>query len=214
MYLSEYRLLFVLSRQQDVMTAVLLHLFTKPGYSLTLDPKKAHHTNTSPRLAQVTRLAGLAMSLVFLISCRSFEASPPGSWQTYRNPRYNFEFPFPSNWIAEPPPDNQDGQAFHDPQNAQAEIRGWAAHQIKPIAKPKSGTLPSLKPNFTTEQGLPGELQVNIGPEISSMKLVLEQGDIRYNWQGRSPSQQFDDYYRFFYYSARQYRVPPPPQQP
>jgi hypothetical protein len=214
MYLSEYRLFFLLSRQQDVMTALLLHIFTRKTHSLPLYYRNVRRTRTSPRFSQVTGLAGLAVSLVFLISCRSFETSPPGNWQTYRNPRYNFEFPYPSNWIAEPPPDNQDGQAFHDPQNSQAEIRGWAGHQIKPIAKPKSGTLPSLKPNFTTEQGLPGELQVNIGPEISSMKLVLEQGNIRYNWQGRSPSQQFDDYYRFFYYSAKQYRVPPPAQQP
>lgn len=216
MYLSEYRLQILLSRQQDVMTALLLHSFTKrsakrSGLS-TIKGVNAVSLEVRTGLTKRARLVGAAVSLMLLMSCRSSEIAAPDTWKTYRNPRYNFEFPYPSHWVAEPPPDNQDGQAFQDPRNAEAEIRGWAGHQIKMAAQQKSKDLP-LKPNFSTQQGLAGELKVNIGPEMSSMTLVLQQGDIRYHWQARSPSQQFDDYYRFFYYIARQYRIPPP-QQP
>ena len=177
-----------------------------------------YRSGTNPRSVRLSALAGLLASLVLLTSCRSSEMPLAGTWKTYHNPRYNFEFPYPSSWTAEPPPDNQDGQAFRDPKNPQAEIRGWAGHQIKPIttkqAQQQAAPVVTSKPNFTTAQGLSGALNVNIGPEISSMTLALQQGDILYHWQARSPSQQFDDYYRFFYYIAQQYRVPPPSQQP
>lgn len=195
------------------MTALLLHLFTKRCDLPATKVVNVGASKAKVRLTKQARLVGVAVSLILLMSCRSSEGAPPGTWKTYHNPRYNFEFPYPSDWIAAPPPDNQDGQAFHDPKNSEAEIRGWAGHQIKTTAKQKSSDLP-LKPNFSTQQGLAGELKINVGPETSSMTLVLQQGNIRYNWQARSPSQEFDDYYRFFYYIARQYRVPPPPQQP
>ena len=211
MYLSEYRLQFLLSRQQDVMTALLLHSFTnRCGWSV-FRGAHAGASGADVRRFRRTRLFGIVISLILLVGCRSSEVAPAGTWKTYRNPRYDFEFPYPSHWMADPPPDNQDGQAFHDPKNSEAEIRGWAGHQIKIGTQQKSTV--SLKPNFTTQQGLAGELKVNIGPETSSMTLALQQGDLRYNWQARSPSQDFDDYYRFFYYIAQHYRVPPPPQQ-
>ncbi|HBB33460.1 MAG TPA: hypothetical protein DDZ80_05575 [Cyanobacteria bacterium UBA8803] len=130
-------------------------------------------------------------------------------WTTYRNPRYNFEFPYPSNWIAFPMPDNRDGQAFRDPQNPDFEIRGWAEFAMLDASSlPRQA--PSPQKNFTTNQGAVGKLQVDLGSQTSLMTLTLNQGEVLYNWQGQCQSKQFADCYRFFYYVASQYRLPVP----
>ena len=48
---------------------------------------------------------------------------------------------------------------------------------------------------------------IEVGQEVSSMTLTLTQGQVKYYWQGRSQSQEFQDYYRLFYYIAQQYRI-------
>ena len=145
-----------------------------------------------------------AITLALILSgCRPSGFSPAGNWETYHNARYGFEFLYPSNWVAAPPPEDQDGQVFTLPQNPAVEIRGWASNRFAlPPNKAKS-----LESNFKTKQGLAGQLKVKISPEVSSMTLTLNQGQIRYIWQGRAPSQQFDNYYRFFYYTAAEYQV-------
>ncbi|NEO30274.1 MAG: hypothetical protein F6K36_07490 [Symploca sp. SIO3C6] len=150
----------------------------------------------------------------------------PSNWNTYRNPRYSFEFPYPSNWQALPMPENLDGQVFRDPQNPTLEIRGWAKlleTAVSPTTGVNSSSLETQSPtskgdeialsqqqNFTTNQGFRGKMQVEIGTQISSMKLTLSQGQVVYNWQGQSQSENFADYYRFFYEIASQYRIPTP----
>lgn len=152
--------------------------------------------------------------IVIMLSCSQSNLRSPDSWSIYRNVRYGFEFPYPSNWIAFPMPDNRDGRAFRDPENPNIEIRGWAANNLleskeflpeKPLKQPQS----SQQQNFTTEQGLTGKLRVEVGSDLSLMTLSLNQGNVIYNWQGQSESEQFADYYRFFNYVARQYRLPP-----
>jgi len=174
--------------------------------------------------------------VVMLSSCRSSNLGSQNSWNTYRNPRYNFEFPYPSNWVPFPIPENRDGLAFRDPQNPSFEIRGWAANKLSGTnAPPSSGemyegehhlnfgtsspqNIPKALPqsqqqNFKTEQGVTGKLQVEIDPDTSLMTLTLSQGKVLYNWQGRCNSEKFADCYRFFDYVARQYRLPPPEDQ-
>ncbi len=158
--------------------------------------------------------------VLILLSCHASNTGMPNSWDTYRNPRYGFEFPYPSNWIAVSMPDNRDGRAFHDPNNPKLEIRGWATNKLSDLKasspnknKPAQESPNSQLKNFTTDQGLTGELLVVVGSDISSMTLTLSQGRVEYNWQGQGESQQFADHYRFFYYVARQYRLPPPKEK-
>jgi len=159
------------------------------------------------------RLAcGLALSIVLLSGCPSSDGRSQ-TWKIYRNPRYNFEFPYPSNWVPSRVPDNRDGQAFSDPTLPDVEIRGWAGYSLleNEITNHKATPPKSPQPwkqNFTTKQGLTGELQVDVRVDISLMTLTLKHESLLYRWQGRSPSKQFADYYRFFYYIASQYRVP------
>lgn len=155
------------------------------------------------------------MPVVFmLLSCRASNLGMPNSWETYHNPRYGFEFPYPSNWIPFPMPDNRDGRAFRDPKNPNLEIRGWAGNKLPEIqaSSPKKSAKDSPKPqlqNFETDQGLTGELQVVVGSDISLMTLTLSQGKVQYNWQGQCESKRFANNYRFFYYVATQYSLPP-----
>jgi hypothetical protein len=60
---------------------------------------------------------------------------------------------------------------------------------------------------------LKGNLEVEVGSDISVMRLTLSQGKVQYNWQGQCDNKKFASYYRFFYYVASQYRISPP-QQP
>lgn len=170
-------------------------------------------------MLDLTRLVYAVALGVMLTSCSSSAPPQSQSWNTYRNPRFSFEFPYPSNWVAAASPTNGDGQAFSDPQQPGVEIRGWAGYQLSgndslgPGKKLKAQQ-PLLKPNFTTEQGLSGELKVEVGSEMSSISLALVQGDVQYNWRGQASSKLFDHYYKFFYYVASQYRVLPQPKQP
>lgn len=161
------------------------------------------------------KLLGCILPLVLiLLSCRAVNLDAQSSWNTYRNPRYDFEFPYPSNWTPFPIPDNRDGRAFRDPQNPNFEIRGWAADILSALQASSPNSAPkdlaeTQQQNFTTDQGLTGKLQVEIGTDTSLMTLTLSQEKVLYNWQGQCESQQFADYYRLFYYIARHYRLPP-----
>lgn len=182
-------------------------------------------TSASRRLA-----LAIAPLLVILLGCQDANKVSQNNWKIYRNSRYNFEFPYPGNWVAFPMPDNRDGQAFRDPNNPNAEIRGWAANNLSATVtspppgvlyqrqhrlKVEASSLDSIEPkplksqeqNFTTDQGLTGNLKVEIGSDTSLMTLTLSQGKVLYNWQGQCESKQFADYYRSFYYIARQYRL-------
>lgn len=129
------------------------------------------------------------------------QAALPDRWQTYRNQRFNFEFLYPEGWVDSIPPENQDGIAFSDPRNPGLEIRGWAEFK-------RSNTSAKLQPNFTTEQGIPGRLEVRLGAQSSVMTLTIQQQETVYHWRATAPSAQFDNYYRFFSFIARRYRVP------
>lgn len=164
----------------------------------------------------VNHVISAALLVVILSSCRASNLGLQDSWDTYRNPRYGFEFPYPSNWISSPIPDNRDGRVFRNPQNPSAEIRGWAANKLSPVElsllPSKTKDSPTFQQdNFTTKQGLKGKLRVKIGSVTSMMTLTLSQGEILYNWQGQCNSEQFADYYRFFSYVASQYHLPPQP---
>lgn len=160
------------------------------------------------------KLVVIVTPLIFLLfSCHALNFNIPNSWTTYRNPRYGFEFPYPSNWQPFPMPDNRDGRAFRDPQNPSVEIRGWAANNLSGIQSSSSNTSATQSPkpqsqNFTTDQGMTGQLKVKVGSDISLMTLTLSQDKVLYNWQGQCESQKFADYYRFFNYVASQYRLP------
>ncbi|HEY9901107.1 MAG TPA: hypothetical protein V6D43_01540 [Candidatus Sericytochromatia bacterium] len=179
---------------------------------------KSHKPRNIGRGGKKTRVfrklvIAITLLVALLLGCRSSNLGSQSSWNIYRNPRYRFEFPYPRAWLAFPMPDNRDGRAFRDPQNQNAEIRGWAGNQLSQIKTSSPNSTPKAPPktqqqNFSTEQGLTGKLQVEIGLDISLMTLTLRQREVVYNWQGKCESKQFADYYRFFYYVASQYRLP------
>lgn len=157
-------------------------------------------------------LTGMVLALLFW-GCGP--SGLPSRLELYRNSRYGFEFPYPADWVADSEPANRDGQAFHDPKNPDIQIRGWAGNILfnsQPDGISTDGVstaaLPLQKKNFTTQQGISGNLSVEVGSEITSVTLTLAQEQVRYNWQGQAPSQQFADRYPFFYSLAGQYRVP------
>lgn len=129
------------------------------------------------------------------------------SWKTYKNARYGFEFPYPSNW-QEVKPDNDDGIIFISPKKSSVEIRGWAGNQLFKNTNTQGNTKKSINPNFKNAQGISGVMTVEIGETESKIAIKFYQGDLKYQWQGKAPSQEFDDYYRFFYYIAQHYRLP------
>jgi hypothetical protein len=130
------------------------------------------------------------------------------TWKTYSNSRYGFEFPYPSNWTALPTPDNGDGIAFVAPQKTSVEIRAWAGKQLLKSPSKNRDAKTTINPNFQTAQGISGVLVVEADQQVSSMTLTLTHGQIKYSWQGRSPTQEFANYYNLFSYIARQYRIP------
>ncbi len=127
-------------------------------------------------------------------------------WKTYRNPRYNFEFPYPSKWTPVRP-DNNDGIAFISPRNQAVEIQSWAGNQL-PESIIGTDTKKTIDPNFRTAQGISGVLTVEVGKQESAMGLRITQKRIKYYWYGKAPSKEFGNYYSVFYYIAQQYRVP------
>ncbi|MBD2194460.1 MULTISPECIES: hypothetical protein [Calothrix] len=168
---------------------------TLPAYSL--GRKIYHHTY---------RLGKAIALIIMLWGCTApgFNASNV-VWKTYTNNRYRFEFPYPSNWNALPPPDNGDGIAFVSPQKNSVIIRSWAGNRLPEAVSPEAKV--TVNPNFKTAQGIPGVMVVEVGQQGSSMTLTITQGQVKYYWQGRSDSQDFTDYYRLFYYIAQQYKV-------
>lgn len=197
------------------MTALLLHFFTnKQGFTLVhLSLVQSFRAIASLKY-RFTVLSIGVVSTALLSGCDRL-LTPESGWETYQNSRYGFEFLYPKDWIAEPPPDNQDGQAFRAPDRPGVKVAGWAS-QIPAasgevtedeVTDPKSVLPDPIKENFVTEQGLSGELEVQIAAETSSLNLTLEHEGVIYRWQGRSPSQQFEDYYKFFSYVASHYRV-------
>ncbi|WP_224411241.1 hypothetical protein [Oscillatoria salina] len=221
------------------MTAILLYLFTFPGCQVGSANKSSALNHDFPLVIKFLKplqlkhfgdnfptrqgrvlikkiLSGTLLTLI-LFGCRSSQLAVSG-WEIYRNQRYNFEFPYPSNWIALPMPDNRDGQIFQDPSNPSVEIRGWAGNSLSGIEieiDPRSHhtdhqSIKTKPENLITEQGLTGKLYIEIGSEISLMKLTLLQGDIQYNWRGEAESEEFANYYRLFDFIATRYRVLPP----
>lgn len=166
---------------------------------------------------------GILLAII-LSACQLTGGKAGETWKVYRNPRYQFELPYPGDWQPAPPPDNRDGQSWHDPDNSSVEIRAWATPVITPIksssattAAKKASTTKQIasastprapQSNFKTQQGLLGHLQVDIGLETSSLTLTLTRNNLVFRLQGRSPSQNFVDYYPLFYQVAQQYRIP------
>jgi len=147
--------------------------------------------------------------LIMLWGCAASSFNTSGvTWKTYSNSRYGFEFPYPSNWTSLPAPDNDDGIAFVSPQKNSVEIRSWAGNRLPESLSKNRDVKTTINPNFRTVQGVSGVLVVEIDQQVSSMTLTLTQGQIKYYWQGRSHSQEFQDYYSLFYYIAQQYRIP------
>jgi hypothetical protein len=156
-------------------------------------------------------LATAAILAILLPGCNSSDFEQTSKWQTYHNPRYDFEFLYPEGWVPVAMPANEDGQAFIEPDNPAIEMRGWGS-QISLVDGSDQEKLMKdldMKQNFVTAQGLAGHLEVDISSETSSMTLALQHENVIYYWQGRSPSDQFAEYYRLFDYVARQYRVLP-----
>lgn len=154
-------------------------------------------------------IAVVLFVIIVVVGCSQPEARISRTWYAYRNERYRFEFPYPSNWVAAPLVANQDGQTFSDPQNPAVKILGWAS-QVSAEPEKLSDSVQKnvvVAPNFVTQQGLQGLLRVEVGAEVSFMTLTLIQDGVVYNWQGRSPSDRFAEYYEFFNYVGSQYRI-------
>ncbi|MBW4643325.1 MAG: hypothetical protein KME23_10095 [Goleter apudmare HA4340-LM2] len=147
--------------------------------------------------------------LIMLWGCAASSFNTSGlTWKTYTNSRYGFEFPYPSNWTSLPAPDNDDGIAVVSPEKSSVEIRSWASNRLPaPLTKNQDAKI-TIIPNFQTDQGVSGVLVVEVDQQVSSMTLTLTQGQIKYYWQGRSQSQEFQNYYSLFYYISQQYRIP------
>ncbi|MBD2165297.1 hypothetical protein H6G04_12915 [Calothrix membranacea FACHB-236] len=153
---------------------------------------------------------GRAIALLMMLwgcTAPGFNASNL-TWKTYINTRYNFEFPYPSNWNALPPPENNDGIVFVSPQDESVKIRSWAGNKLPESFNPDQNAKITVNPNFQNAQGISGVLVVEVGQKESSMTLTITQGQIKYYWRGQSQSQDFTDYYNMFYYIAQQYKVP------
>lgn len=152
---------------------------------------------------------------IVLSGCGPSLEQKQSRFEIYRNSRYDFEFPYPAEWIADIEPANRDGQAFSEPNNPDIQIRGWASY-LAPRDEQTRQQSPDetevLKKNFITQQGQTGNLNVEIGTEISSITLTLQQADIQYNWRGQTPNQKFSEYYPLFYSLAGQYKISIQPQ--
>ncbi|MEH2243254.1 hypothetical protein [Nostoc sp.] len=156
-------------------------------------------------------VSGIIALLIILWGCTANDFNARAiTWKTYSNSRYGFEFPYPSNWTSLAAPANDDGIAFISPQNKTVEIRGWASQQLPNSIVTDQESVKKINPNFQTAQGVSGVLVVEVDQQVGSMTLTLIQNQVKYYWQGRSNSQEFQDYYRLFYYIAQQYRISKP----
>ncbi|MEH2184130.1 hypothetical protein [Nostoc sp.] len=149
-------------------------------------------------------VSGVIALLVMLSGCTANDFNAKAiAWKTYSNSRYGFEFPYPSNWTSLAASENGDGIAFISPQDNSVEIRGWASHQLPNDQE----SMKKIKSNFQTAQGVSGVLVVEVDRQAGSMTLTLTQSQVKYHLQGRSKSQEFQNYYRLFYYIAQQYQI-------
>ncbi|WP_414550239.1 hypothetical protein [Anabaena sp. CCY 0017] len=155
---------------------------------------------------KIISLSSKTALLLSLWSCTggSFLA-PKVTWNTYTNSRYDFEFPYPSNWNTLPDQANNDGTVLVSPINNYVEIRAWAGYQIPESIEQNSKI--THNPNFETAQGVSGVLLVEVDQQITSMSLSLTKDEVQYYWQARSQNEEFSAYYHLFYYIAYQYRI-------
>ncbi len=160
-------------------------------------------------LSSLMRIIYTGVLIIMLWGCATSSFNTSGvRWKTYSNSRYSFEFPYPSSWASLAAPDNNDGIVFVSPQKNSVEIRAWAGNRLPEPLNKNRDVKTTINPNFQTVQGVSGVLVVDVDPQVSLMTLTLTQGRIKYYWQGRSQSQEFQDYYSLFYYIAQQYRIP------
>ncbi|MEA5564093.1 hypothetical protein [Anabaena sp. UHCC 0399] len=178
-----------------------LLLAFKPGRIMSTLAAKALGVQRIFYTKATRRNAAIALLLI-LYGCFTPSLDVTNTtWKIYKNSRYGFEFPYPSNWKTLATPTNADGIVFASPKNNSVEIRAWASNQILE-------SITTQKPNFQTTQGLTGILEVEVDSAVSAMTLTLTQNQVQYNWQGRAPSQELKNYYPLFYYIAQQYRIP------
>lgn len=205
-----------LSSQKDRLTAMSLHLFTighQLGRGRGLEGDRPW--DPSELLGRGFQRLGVLGLCLAMAACSTPGYPEQADWDQYQNERYDFTFPYPDTWIPGPMQDNLDGRAFRDPHQEVVSIRGWASQVSLPEAgEEASSSRYQISPNFTTDQGLEGQLQVDIGQTVSTIRLTLTQEGVIYSWEGRSPSDDFDDYFKFFYYVAQQYHIEPPAAAP
>ncbi len=156
----------------------------------------------------VAQHASKTVVLFVLSGCASVNFNFSGvTWKTYSNARYGFEFPYPNNWTTLPAPENDDGVAFVAPYSQSVEIRSWAGNRLSDLTNKSKNNQQSVNSNFKTKQGISGVLVIEVNQQVSAMTLTLTKGQVKYYWQGRCKSEDFDQYYRFFYYIAKQYKI-------
>ena len=125
------------------------------------------------------------------------------TWNTYKNNRYGFEFPYPNTWQELRKPDNSDGVVLVLPNKENLEIRSYAS---KPVLEFSPKTQEQGY-NFRTNQGVFSVLTVEVREKVTVIKLTITQAELEYYWQGQSESQDFQNYYRLFYYIAQEYKI-------
>ncbi|WP_156435232.1 hypothetical protein [Leptolyngbya sp. O-77] len=197
------------------MTAVLLHRFTNGVTSRFInwgwgDRPQPSATGVGSSSRRIAASLLLSLSVGLVSSCSQPAVSERRTWKVYQNPNYGFEFPYPDNWVPAPLPDSQNGRRFRNPYSPDVEILGWASHILSTPGDSSEQVRRSVlaAPNFTTRQGLRGQLRVEIGSTVSLMTLTLTEEGVVYFGRGDRPSDQFSQYYEFFNYVAKQYYVP------
>ncbi|BAZ05256.1 hypothetical protein [Calothrix sp. NIES-3974] len=159
------------------------------------------------KFSDLLKILLLGMLILVLGCSHQGHGLSSSSWKIYKNARYGFEFPYPSNWKIQSQPNNADGVVLVSPEDESVEIRSWAANQLPNSLQLETKSQSNTNPNFQTLQGKKGILVVEATPEVNLIKLTLSHDKIDYTWQGQSPSQEFSDYYQFFYYIAQNYRI-------